>query len=168
VQLDLLEAVLKPPPDQRIVALDLLNPFNEKDTADDKMSVLDIKARDRRGRQYNVEMQIVAPSTYPKRVLYYWAELHGQQMREGKPYGALEATISVSFHLAMTPRASLCEGCSHVREVVSGKGSRFLLCRLSHSDTRYPRYPSQPVLHCGGFSACATPQDDSQTEAESR
>ena len=40
---------------------------------------------------------MVAPNTYPKRVLYYWAELHGQQMREGQPYAALEATISVSF-----------------------------------------------------------------------
>jgi hypothetical protein len=125
---------------------------NEKDTADDKKSVLDFKARDRRGRQYNVQMQMVAPNTYPKRGLYYWAELRGQQMREG----------------TMTPRASLCEACSHVREVVSGKGSRFLLCRLSHSDARYPRYPAQPVLHCGGFTTRVAPRDDTQTEAERR
>jgi predicted transposase/invertase (TIGR01784 family) len=56
VLLDLLEAVLKPPADQRIVELDLMNPFNEKDAVDAKMSILDIKARDQRGRQYNVEM----------------------------------------------------------------------------------------------------------------
>jgi predicted transposase/invertase (TIGR01784 family) len=54
-----------------------MNPFNEKDAPDDKKSVLDIKARDQRGRKHNVEMQMVAPGTYPRRVLYYWAELHG-------------------------------------------------------------------------------------------
>jgi predicted transposase/invertase (TIGR01784 family) len=55
-----------------MLTYNLLNPFNEKDTADDKLSILDIKARDQRGRQYNVEMQMLAPRVYPQRVLYYW------------------------------------------------------------------------------------------------
>jgi predicted transposase/invertase (TIGR01784 family) len=97
VLLNLLEAVLKPPSDQRIVALEILNPFNDKDAVDDKLSILDIKARDQRGRQYNVEMQMLSPRTYPQRVLYYWAVLHGQQMHEGIDYAALRATISISF-----------------------------------------------------------------------
>ena len=48
---------------------------------------------------------------------------------------------------------SLCESCAHVREVVSGSGSRFLLCRLSHQDRRYRKYPPQPVVQCRGFEA---------------
>src|ERR1700730_1605658 len=97
VLLDLLDAVLQPPPDKRLVALEILNPFNDKEAVDDKLSILDIKARDQHGRQYNVEMQMVAAGLYPERVLYYWAVLHGQQLREGKDYGGLEATISISF-----------------------------------------------------------------------
>ena len=46
VLMDLLDAVLKPPPERRIVALQVLNPFNEKDSLDDKLSILDIKAQD--------------------------------------------------------------------------------------------------------------------------
>ena len=46
---------------------------------------------------------------------------------------------------------SLCNSCSHVREVVSGTGSRFLLCQLSKEDRSYPKYPPQPVLRCDGF-----------------
>jgi hypothetical protein len=46
---------------------------------------------------------------------------------------------------------SLCKSCLNVREVVSGTGSRFLLCRLSHTDKRFPQYPSQPVVRCEGF-----------------
>ena len=45
---------------------------------------------------------------------------------------------------------SLCEGCAHLREVISAKGSRFLLCLLAQSDSRFHKYPPQPVLRCGG------------------
>ncbi len=45
---------------------------------------------------------------------------------------------------------SLCESCAHMREVISGKGSRFLLCQLSQTDRHFPKYPAQPVLRCEG------------------
>jgi hypothetical protein len=45
---------------------------------------------------------------------------------------------------------SLCETCRHLREVLSGKGSRFLLCQKSLEDSRYPKYPPQPVIRCAG------------------
>lgn len=46
---------------------------------------------------------------------------------------------------------SLCEACAGVREVVTPKGSRFLLCRLSQTDPAYPKYPPQPVARCDGY-----------------
>lgn len=46
---------------------------------------------------------------------------------------------------------SLCRSCGNVREVVSGTGSKFLLCRLSHEDKRFPKYPPQPVVQCSGY-----------------
>ena len=45
-------------------------------------------------------------------------------------------------------RESLCETCALMREVVTPKGSRFLLCRQSLADSRYPKYPPQPVAQC--------------------
>jgi predicted transposase/invertase (TIGR01784 family) len=97
VLLNLLEAVLKPGPGQRLIGLDILNPFNDKEALDDKLSILDIKARDQQGRLYNVEMQMLGTPIFPQRVLYYWAVLHGQQLREDPDYAALRATISISF-----------------------------------------------------------------------
>ncbi|HWC90422.1 MAG TPA: hypothetical protein VG433_12225 [Pirellulales bacterium] len=47
---------------------------------------------------------------------------------------------------------SLCTACSHMKEVVSGKGSRFLLCQLSQTDRRFPKYPPQPVIRCDGYA----------------
>ena len=48
-------------------------------------------------------------------------------------------------------RGSLCETCAWMREVVTPKGSRFLLCQLSQTDARFPKYPPQPVIRCDGF-----------------
>src|ERR1700757_3088534 len=66
--------------------LKMLNPFNPKEALDDKLSILDIKARDQSGRQFNVEMQILSSRYYEKRILYYWAKLHQQQLHEGENY----------------------------------------------------------------------------------
>jgi hypothetical protein len=46
---------------------------------------------------------------------------------------------------------SLCETCERRREVVTPRGSRFLLCRLSAEDPTYPKYPPQPVVRCAGY-----------------
>lgn len=46
---------------------------------------------------------------------------------------------------------SLCRSCSNVRQVVTGTGSKFLLCRLSQTNERYPKYPPQPVVRCDGY-----------------
>jgi hypothetical protein len=46
---------------------------------------------------------------------------------------------------------SLCELCGHMQEVISGKGSRFLLCQKSMADNRLPKYPPQPVIRCAAF-----------------
>ena len=48
---------------------------------------------------------------------------------------------------------SLCETCTWMREIVTPKGSRFLLCQLSQSNPNYPKYPPQPVVRCEGYQA---------------
>src|SRR5215468_2992914 len=94
---DLLDGVLDPPPEHCIRDLELLNPFNSKEALDDKLSILDIKARDQSGRQFNVEMQILADRHFTRRILYYWASLYQQQLHEGEPYRVLRPTVSVCF-----------------------------------------------------------------------
>lgn len=38
-----------------------------------------------------------------------------------------------------------------MKEVISGKGSRFLMCQKSVTDNRFPKYPPQPVIQCAVF-----------------
>jgi hypothetical protein len=46
----------------------------------------------------------------------------------------------------------LCASCIHTRIIESAKGSRFVLCNLSATDARFPKYPRLPVLRCVGYS----------------
>ena len=48
-------------------------------------------------------------------------------------------------------QGSLCERCRFLREIISGKGSRFLLCQLSQTDRRFEKYPPQPISWCVGY-----------------
>ncbi len=62
---------------------------------------------------------------------------------------------------------SLCETCTFKREVVSDTGSRFLLCELSRSDRRFPKYPPQPVIRCDGYVR-RTDEDSYRSKPRSR
>jgi predicted transposase/invertase (TIGR01784 family) len=95
--INVLDSVLEPAPEHRIRDLELLNPFNPKEALDDKLSILDIKARDQSGRQFNVEMQMLAFRYYEKRILYYATKLHQAQLHEGEDYLRLQPTLSISF-----------------------------------------------------------------------
>jgi hypothetical protein len=48
---------------------------------------------------------------------------------------------------------SLCFLCRYKREVVTGRGSQFLLCRKSLEDERFAKYPPQPIVRCSGFES---------------
>src|ERR1700689_4241811 len=76
ILVSLLHAVLRPAADEEIIELQLLNPFNDKEALDDKLSVVDLKARDQKGQHYTIEMQLVLQRQFTERILYYWARLY--------------------------------------------------------------------------------------------
>jgi hypothetical protein len=38
-----------------------------------------------------------------------------------------------------------------MREVITPKGSRFLLCKLAITNPDYQKYPKQPIVRCDGY-----------------
>ena len=74
-----------------------MNPFSLQETDQDKLSILDIKARDQSGRRFNIEMQMIGYESLPQRFLYYWARLYQDQIQKGEDYANLQPTISICF-----------------------------------------------------------------------
>src|SRR5205085_1951366 len=83
---DLLNAVLRFPAGRVVRGVTLVNPFVEKDYAEGKVPVLDVRARDDPGRQYLLEMQRFVRAGLAKRLLYYWAGGHAEQLLRGQRY----------------------------------------------------------------------------------
>ncbi|OQY10836.1 MAG: transposase, partial [Fusobacteriia bacterium 4572_132] len=75
----------------------LLNPYNEKNFRNDKISILDIKAKSVNGKIYNIEMQIADQDYYNKRALYYWSRLYSGQLSSGINYDNLKKTIGINI-----------------------------------------------------------------------
>ncbi len=47
--------------------------------------------------------------------------------------------------------AGLCNRCCFQRDIVSDRGSVFVMCERSAEDQQYVRYPTLPVWRCPGF-----------------
>lgn len=52
---------------------------------------------------------------------------------------------------ARSPYGGLCAECAKVRVITSDRGSTFVMCRESLVDSRYSKYPPQPVRSCPAF-----------------
>jgi len=67
--------------------IELLNPYNERNFKGDKLSILDVKARNKHTKTYFlVEMQIADEMQYHKRSLYSWARMYANQLGTGQHY----------------------------------------------------------------------------------
>jgi len=89
----LLNAILQLP--RPIEDVQILNPFSYQEFAEDKLIVLDIRARDREGRWLNVEMQVSVVPGLIKRLVYYACSLYVGQLERGGDYGELCPAISI-------------------------------------------------------------------------
>ena len=95
---DLLTAFINSvlPEDEQINYIELRNPYNIANFLNDKMSILDVKARDENGTWYDVEIQVAPQSYYDKRALYYWARVYADQLLEKGRYGTINKVIGIN------------------------------------------------------------------------
>ncbi len=91
ILISLLRAILK----LDIREVELLNPFNAMEAPDDKLSILDIKARLGDGTLINIEMQMVLAPKHAERGLYYWASVYTGQLKQGDDYTQLAPTVAI-------------------------------------------------------------------------
>ena len=72
------------------------NPITEKDLLDDKVGILDIKAKLNDGNvNCDIEMQVVDQKDIEKRILFYWSKMYIQTLRVGEDYETLKRCIVI-------------------------------------------------------------------------
>ena len=90
-----LNAILGAELPRPITAVEIQNPYNEKKFLDDKLTVVDVKARDATGQLYQVEIQLLNHRDLPARILYGWADLYSAQIKEGESFRKLRPTYAI-------------------------------------------------------------------------
>ena len=88
-----LNAVLRP--QSPIVEVEYLNPIVLQEFDLDKLAILDILARDDRGRRFDIEVQRTKPGWLPQRLTYYAATQLVEQIGEGDSYHKLCPSIGI-------------------------------------------------------------------------
>ena len=90
-----LNAIIGPELAMPLEAVDILNPYNEKEYLEDKLSIVDVKAKDCTGNMYQIEIQLVNFANIRGRILYNWADIYSQQLQNGEGYYQLRPTYSI-------------------------------------------------------------------------
>ena len=92
ITLDLLKSITK----EEITDIELdSNPITEKDIFDDKVGILDIKAKLNGTINCDIEMQVVDRKNVEKRILFYWSKMYTSSIKHGIDYKKLKKGIVV-------------------------------------------------------------------------
>ena len=81
----------------------------KRDCIDDKLGILDIRAKTISGEHINIEVQLVNRFNMDKRTLFYWSKIFSEQLKAGQPYDELKKTITINildFNYIKTDRYS--------------------------------------------------------------
>lgn len=85
------------PAEEQMADLEIKNPYNLADYMEGKLTILDIKAVDEKGRLYDIEMQVEPQGYYGQRAYYYWGKVFTGQIDSGELYSKLKKTIVISI-----------------------------------------------------------------------
>jgi predicted transposase/invertase (TIGR01784 family) len=87
----ILENELKHP----LTWVEILNPYNEKEFISDKLSIVDLKAKDDFNQTYQIEIQLKSFPSLPSRMIYNWADIYSKQIKQGDNYQLIKPTYSI-------------------------------------------------------------------------
>jgi predicted transposase/invertase (TIGR01784 family) len=107
--------------EDQVSEITLLNPYNPKSFRNDKLSILDIKAKGVDGKRFNIEIQISDEADYNKRALYYWAKLYTEQLKESEDYANLSKAIGIHIlNFTSIPESDKYHNVFHIVEKENG------------------------------------------------
>ena len=96
--ISLLNAIFANKKIKRIVkSISIKNPFLDKETDDDKLSILDIRAELADGTNILIEMHLHGLSELKPKTIRSWARAFGEELEAGKSYCDQPPTIAIAF-----------------------------------------------------------------------
>ena len=79
------------------VSVEIINPFNLSEKANNKESIVDLKAVTEDGTIVIIEIQTYSTKNFFERTLYYWSKNYSSTLKKGEDYPELKPVISINL-----------------------------------------------------------------------
>ena len=79
------------------VSVEIINPFNLSEKANNKESIVDLKAITKDGTIVIIEIQTYSTKNFFERTLYYWSKNYSSTLKKGDDYPELKPVISINL-----------------------------------------------------------------------
>ncbi len=104
-----LNAILRRAGTRRIVDVVIANPYNEREFVRDKLGIVDVKAVDRQGRHYQIEIQRAIHGGLAARMVFTWSAMYHAQLNQGNHFLRLRPVIAIwLLRTPMFPEVKVC------------------------------------------------------------
>jgi predicted transposase/invertase (TIGR01784 family) len=106
-----LNAVIHFPNANKVVEVDILNPYQLAKLSGGKSTIVDVKAKDKNENTFIVEIQIAESDFFHKRILYYTSQSYTGQIAKGKDYSKLNPAYFIGileFEISKNPNYISC------------------------------------------------------------
>ncbi|RCX17873.1 putative transposase/invertase (TIGR01784 family) [Anaerobacterium chartisolvens] len=98
ILISFLNAVLELEGNKRLLDIEIIeNTRLKKEGINDKLGILDIRAKTMLGEHINIEVQLVNQYNMDKRTIFYWSKIFTEQLKEGQPFNELKKTITINI-----------------------------------------------------------------------
>jgi predicted transposase/invertase (TIGR01784 family) len=92
-----LNAVINLPENERIIDVEITNPYQLGRLSGGKSTIVDVKAKDKKGNIFIVEMQVAELDFFNKRILYYTSQSYVSQIDKGVEYNKLKPVYFIGI-----------------------------------------------------------------------
>jgi predicted transposase/invertase (TIGR01784 family) len=139
----MLNALLPLAPHEQIASLEYLSPEQAPQLPLLKNSIVDVRCRDRQGRQFIVEMQMSWTSAFLQRVLFNASKAYVQQLERGEQYEHLQPVIGLSVLDDVFDRSS--DAFYHHYQIVNVERPERIIEGLQLVFIELPKFRAEPT-----------------------
>jgi predicted transposase/invertase (TIGR01784 family) len=98
ILLSLLNSILHLQAERKLTDIEIIeNTKLQKEYPDDRLGILDIRAKLLTGEQINIEIQLANKYDMDRRTLFYWSKLFYGQLKAGQSFEWLKKTITINI-----------------------------------------------------------------------
>lgn|SRR5574344_44454 len=92
-----INAVLEDAGEPLVTSVEILSPFNLKETFFAKETIMDVKVSDEKGSKYDIEIQTTTSDTFWNRMMYYNNAMFNSQLGSSDKYEIIKPTVVIAL-----------------------------------------------------------------------